>query len=128
MKKSKLIEMLNRLEGDPEIKLWNGIVGDWMDIDKELVPSELVKQTLEHWLEMCRIGDCRDRQDRDYQLPAEEVARLKKDYHRINTWELNPFVTLEDVKEKRYKLKNIYILNAKTKGVKAFDRLGDIDY
>jgi hypothetical protein len=33
MKKSKLIEMLNRLEGDPEIKLWNGMVGDWMDMD-----------------------------------------------------------------------------------------------
>ena len=128
MKKSKLIEMLNRLEGDPEIKLWNGMVGDWMDIDRELVPSDLVKQTLEHWLEMCRIGDCHDRQDWDYQLPAEEVARLKKDYNRVNTWELNPFVTLEDVKEKRYKLKNIYILNAKTKGAKAFDRLGDIDY
>ena len=128
MKKSKLIEMLNRLEGDPEIKLWNGMVGDWMDIDRELVPSDLVKQTLEHWLEMCRIDDCRDRRDWDYQLPAEEVVRLKKDYNRVNTWELNPFVTLEDVKEKRYKLKNIYILNAKTKGVKAFDRLGDIDY
>ena len=128
MKKSKLIEMLNQLEGDPEIKLWNGMVGDWMDIDRELVPSDLVKQSLEHWLEMCRVQECRHRQDWDYQLPAEEVAALKKDYNRINTWELNPFVTLEDVQEKRYKLKNIYILNAKTKGVKAFDRLGDIDY
>jgi len=128
MKKSKLIEMLNRLEGDPEIKLWNGMVGDWMDIDRELVPSDLVKQSLEHWLEMCRIQECRHRRDWDYQLPAEEVAALKKDYNKVNTWELNPFVTLEDVQEKRYKLKNIYILNAKTKGVKAFDRLGDIDY
>jgi hypothetical protein len=128
MKKSKLIEMLNRLEGDPEIKLWNGMVGDWMDIDRELVPSDLVKQSLEHWLEMCRVQECRERRDWDYQLPAEEVAALKKDYNRVNTWELNPFVTLEDVQEKRYKLKNIYILNAKTKGVKAFDRLGDIDY
>lgn len=128
MKKSKLIEMLNRLEGDPEIKLWNGMAGDWMDIDRELVPSDLVKQSLEHWLEMCRIQDCRERRDWDYQLPAEEVAQLKKDYNKINPWELNSFVTLEDVKEKRYKLKNIYILNAKTKGVKAFDRLGGIDY
>lgn len=128
MKKSKLIEMLNRLEGDPEIKLWNGMVGDWMDIDKELVPSDLVKQTLAHWLEMCRVEACKDRRDWDYQMPAEEVARLKKDYNKVNTWELNPYVTLEDVQEKRYSLKNIYILNAKTKGVKSFDRLGEIDY
>ena len=128
MKKSKLIEMLNKIEGDPEIKLWNGMVGDWMDIDKELVPSDLVKQTLAHWLEMCRVEACKDRRDWDYQLPAEEVAQLKKDYNKVNAWELNPFVTLEDVQEKRYSLKNIYILNAKTKGVKAFDRMGDIDY
>ena len=128
MKKSKLIEMLNRLEGDPEIKLWNGMVGDWMDIDRELVPSDLVKQTLAHWLEMCRVEECKDRRDWDYQMPAEEVARLKKDYNKVNTWELNPYVTLEDVQEKRYSLKNIYILNAKTKGVKSFDRLGEIDY
>ena len=128
MKKSKLIEMLNRLEGDPEIKLWNGMVGDWMDIDKELVPSDLVKQTRAHWLDMCRLHECRDRQDRDYQLPAEEVARLKKDYNKVNTWELNPYVNLEDVKEGRYSVKTIYLLNAKPRGVKSFDRLGDIDY
>ena len=128
MKKSKLIEMLNKIEGDPEIKLWNGMVGDWMDIDRELVPSDLVKQTLAHWLEMCRVEACKDRRDWDYQMPAEEVARLKKDYNKVNTWELNPYVTLEDVQEKRYSLKNIYILNAKTKGVKSFDRLGEIDY
>lgn len=128
MKKSKLIEMLNRLEGDPEIKLWNGMVGDWMDIDPKLVPSDLVKQTLAHWLDMCRLHECRDRQDRDYQLPDEEVAQLKKDYNKVNTWELNPYVNLEDVKEGRYSVKTIYLLNAKTKGVKSFDRLGDIDY
>ena len=128
MKKSKLIEMLNRLEGDPEIKLWNGMVGDWMDIDRELVPSDLVKQTFAHWLEMCRVEECIKRKDWDYRMPAEEVAQLKKNYNKVHEWELNPYVTLEDVQEKRYSLKNIYILNAKPRGVKSFDRLGDIDY
>lgn len=128
MKKSKLIEMLNRLEGDPEIKLWNGMVGDWMDIAPKLVPSDLVKQTRAHWLEMCRLQECRDRQDWDYQLPDEEVAQLKKDYNKVNTWDLNPYVTLEDVKEGRYSVKTIYLLNTKTRGVKTFDRLGNIDY
>lgn len=128
MKKSKLIELLNRLEGDPEIKLWNGMVGDWMDIAPKLVPSDLVKQTRAHWLEMCRLQECRDRQDWDYQLPDEEVAQLKKDYNKVNTWDLNPYVTLEDVKEGRYSVKTIYLLNTKTRGVKTFDRLGNIDY
>ena len=128
MKKSKLIEMLSKIKGDTEIKLWNGMVCDWMDISKELVPSDLVKQTLAHWLEMCRVEECKARRDWDYQMPAEEVARLKKDYNKVNPWELNPYVTLEDVQEKRYSLKNIYILNAKTKGVTSFDRLGDVSY
>jgi hypothetical protein len=61
-------------------------------------------------------------------MPAEEVAQLKKNYNKVHEWELNPYVTLEDVQEKRYSLKNIYILNAKPRGVKSFDRLGDIDY
>ena len=128
MKKSKLIDLLNKLEGDPEIKLWNGMVGDWMDIDPELVPSDLVKQTLTHWLEMCRVEECITRKDWDYQMPPDEVAELTKKYPKLHQWELNPYVTLEDVQEKRYQLKKIYILNAKTKGVKTFDRQGGIEY
>jgi len=32
MKKSKLIEMLNSLPGDPDVLLWNGWVDDWQDL------------------------------------------------------------------------------------------------
>ena len=128
MKKSKLIALLNTLEGDPEIKLWNGMVGDWMDISNELAPSDIVKETLEHWLEMCRLQDCQDRKDWDYQMPAEEIAVLTKNYSKVHKWELNPYVTLEDVKAKRYKLKKIYILQAKVKGVTSWDRQGNISY
>ena len=128
MKKSKLIEILNSLKGDPEIKLWNGMVGDWMDIDPELVESDLVKMTEKYWLEACRLEECIDRKDWDYQLPPEELADLKKNYNKFCKWELNPSVYLDDVKEKRYNVKNIYILNAKTKGETAFDRLGNMSY
>ena len=128
MKKSKLIEMLNKLEGDPEIKLWNGMVGDWMDISTELVPSDLVKETLEHWLEMCRLEECIERKDWQYQMPKEEVERLTKNYPKLHKWELNPYITLEDVKKKHYRLKKIFILQAKVKGEKYYDRIGDISY
>jgi hypothetical protein len=128
MKKSKLIAMLNALPGDPDIKLWNGMVGDWMEIDPTLVAQELVKQTLEHWLEMCRLQDCRDRNDWDYQMPAEEVARLTKSYSKLHKWEMNPYITLEDVKAKRYSTKKVLIMQSKRKGVKTFDRFGDISY
>lgn len=128
MKKSKLIAILNAIEGDPEIKLWNGMVGDWVDIDPELVPQELVKQTLEHWLEMCRAEDCIERKDWEYQMPAEEVAQLTKNYPKLHKWEMNPYVTLEDVQKKRYKLKKVLIMQSKQKGVTTWDRLGDISY
>jgi hypothetical protein len=128
MKKSKLIEMLNALPGNPDIKLWNGMVGDWMEIDPVLVHQDLVKQSLEHWLEMCRLEDCREHKDWDYQMPAEEVARLTKSYNRVHQWEMNPYVTLDQIKKKQYKMKPILLMQPKPRGVKSFDRLGDISY
>lgn len=128
MKKSKLIEMLSKIEGDPEIKLWNGYVGDWMDISPSLVETDLVKQTLKDWLEACRLEECIDRKDWTYQMPAEEVADLTKRYPKLHKWEINPYVTLEDVKKGRYSLKKIMILQAKVKGEKHYDRIGEISY
>lgn len=128
MKKSKLIELLNSLKGDPEIKLWNGMVEDWMDIKPELIESDLVKMTEKYWLESCRLESCIDRKDWDYQLPPKELAELKKNYNKVCKWELNPFIYLDDVKEKRYDIKNIYILTAKVKGIKSYDRVGTLSY
>lgn len=128
MKKSKLIAMLNALPGDPEIKLWNGFVGDWVDIDTKLVSIDLVRMNLAYWLESCRLQDCRDRNDWDYQMPAEEVAQLTKNYSKVCTWEENRYVTQEDIKEKRYNVKTVQIMQAKVKGENAWDRIGDVRY
>ena len=51
MKKNKLIELLQAVEGNPEILLWNGYVGDYMDIDKELAERSLVKMTFLRYIE-----------------------------------------------------------------------------
>ena len=130
MKKSKLIELLNAIPGNPEIKLWNGMVGDWMDISPTIVPSDLVKMNLAYWLESCRLQDCADLKNWEYQMPAEEVKKLTARHKRgdVNKWEMNPYVTLEDIKNKNYSMKTVYILNAKVKGEKTFDRFGDISY
>ena len=127
MKKSKLIALLNALPGDPDVKLWNGFVGDWVEIDTKLVEQELVKQTLEHWLEMIRLEGCHERKDWTYQIPSDEVASLTKAYKR-HEWELNEYVTAEDIKSKRYAAKRVVIMQAKDKGMKTFDRFGDIRY
>jgi hypothetical protein len=101
MKKSKLIALLNALPGDPEIKSWNGMVGDWVDINPIIVSTTLVKPTLEHWLEMCRIEECIDRKDWTYQLPADEITELTRKYPMLHKWEINPYVTIADIQAKR---------------------------
>ncbi len=40
MRKSKLIELLMAMPGNPEVFIWNGLVDDWMRI------SEVTQQTL----------------------------------------------------------------------------------
>jgi hypothetical protein len=128
MKKSKLIEMLTAIKGNPEVKLWNGFVSDWVDVDAKLVPVTLVRMTQAYWLESCRIQDCIERKDWAYQMPAEEVARLKKRYTTVCKWEDNQYVTQEDIDKKRYAARKVQIMQAKTKGVKTWDRIGDVSY
>jgi hypothetical protein len=70
----------------------------------------------------------RDRNDWDYQMPAEEVAQLTKNYSKVCTWEENRYVTQEDIKEKRYNVKTVQIMQAKVKGENAWDRIGDVRY
>lgn len=128
MKKSKLIAMLNALPGDPEIKLWNGFAQDWVDIDTKLVSIDLVRMNLAYWLESCRLQDCLDRMDWDYQMPAEEVAQLTKNYAKVCKWEDNQYVTQEDIDAKRYAVKTVRLMQAKVKGENAWSRMGDMEY
>ncbi len=46
MKKSKLLELINSIEGDPDILLWNGYVEDWSEERAFLDISGLVKADL----------------------------------------------------------------------------------
>ena len=126
MKKSKLIELLTAIEGNPDIMLWNGLVGDWMGIG-DLCESELVKMTLPFYLEMCRLETCRDLKDWEYKLPPEEVAELTARYKKFE-YECNQYVKLEDIEQGRYKTKRIVYIDAKRRGKTDYGRGGDIKY
>lgn len=126
MRKNDLIKMLQDIEGNPEVLLWNGMVGDWMNIDKP-VESDLVKIEKGYFIESCRLRECRDRNDWQYQFSEDELADVEKWYKR-QEWEDNKFVTEEDIKEKRYRKKRVLYLQAKKRGVSTFDRLGNIEY
>ena len=128
MKKSALIKMLQEIEDDPEIKLWNGFAGDWVDINPKLEQVNLVRLTRDYWIESIRIEECIDLKDWTHQLPESEVDSLKKSHRHICKWELNEYVTQEDIDKRRYQVKPVYIMQAKVKGETTYDRLGDMSY
>jgi hypothetical protein len=127
MKKSKLIELLQSIKGNPDIMLWNGIVGDVVDLKPKLVEVRLVKQTQSFYLEMCRLQDCRDRKDWSYQMPKDEVEQLIKSYKSFE-YEENPYVYKEDIDKGNYQQKIVYVLDAKLTGKTSYSRSGDITY
>lgn len=128
MRKSELIKMLESIEGNPEIVLWNGFVGDYMHIDPKPIKGDLVKMTESYYLESCRMGDAVHLKKWDYQLPKDEIEFLKKNYKKVCKFEVNSYVTLDDIKEKKYTKKRVVFLNAKIRGEKYSDRLGDMCY
>lgn len=127
MRKNDLIKMLQNIKGNPEVLLWNGMVGDWMHIDKP-VESDLVRIDKDYFLETCRLAECKELGDWDHQLSPEEIKDCEKSYKNCHGWEDNAFVTEEDIKEKRYRKKRVLYLQAKKRGVSTFDRLGNIEY
>ena len=128
MKKSKLVAMLNKLEGDPEIVLWNGMVGDWMDISPKLVKGSLVRETLRHYLDMARIRKCASVSKWDETLSENEVSDFKRSHREGTHWMENPHVTEDAIKRGDYLEKVVFYIDAKPRGVSTWDRLGNIDY
>lgn len=126
MKKDKLIALLQSIDGNPDILIWNGLVGDYQDID-ELVEGSLVKQTYNHYAETVRLQECLDRQDWQYQLLEDELKELKENYKSFE-WEFNDYVTEEDIKKKNYREKTVFLLEPKFRGCEYFDRQGNVRY
>lgn len=128
MKKNAIIEMLQKIPGNPDIVLWNGYVGDYQHVDSKLVPGTLVKQTLANYLELCRLEACGDLDDPDYQHSAERLAELKSLHKKVCQWKENQWVTVDDIKSKRYSAKRIYYMQAKPRNQRYHDRLGSVGY
>lgn len=127
MKKNDLVKLLEGLEGNPDVVLWNGYVGDYMHI-KGLSESDLVKLTFAHYSQMVEFDGKKDRNDFNYVLTTDEIEELKKDYKKHINWETNPYVTLEDIKDKRYSKKRIVYIEAALRGKSSFDRSGSMSY
>ena len=101
-----------------------------MDIDKELAERSLVKMTFLRYIETIWMERLRDNPEFgwDYKFSDEEIAQFKKSYKQYIKWELNEYVSDEDIREKHYSEKRIILINSKTRGEKTFDRWGEMSY
>lgn len=120
MRKNDLIKKLQALDGNPEVMLWNGFVGDFVHIG-EVGQSWLVKQTRSSW--MAQIMHQEQVTDAD----GEYLQELKSLYDKIE-YGVNRYVTQEDIRNGLYKKKVIAYIDAKPAGKSSSDRCGSIDY
>jgi len=127
VKKSELLKLLEDVPDNGDVLLWNGMVGDWMDIQR-IAPSRMVKMTQQKMVELCRLEKCQDHRDWSYQLTAEEVADAKSAWRSNYKWEFNDYVTEDRIKAGDYKAKTVYLIDAKPRGETTWDHLGNISY
>lgn len=118
MKKSKLLALLNSIDGDPDILLWNGFVDDWQDIDTAPVFDTLSKPTFNHIKRMVEIERALKFNDHTYKLSDDDIAELKSKYASTCKWEINDYAN-----NKQYKHKKVVFFNAKSRNTSILDRL-----
>lgn len=129
MKVKDLIQQLQQLPQNQEIMIWNGYVGDVMPINPLVVRTELVKLEFEEYVQRCFIEEViHYGRDKNVVFTEEEISELRQSYKEHYSFEMNQYVTEEDIKSGRYRCKKICVLQPKPTGKKMFDRLGEVSY
>lgn len=129
MKKNKLIEMLSKIEGNPDILLWNGYVKDWMDIEPVIAVDTLTKMTFKTYCDIHRIERIHQQGfPDDYTIPENQIQYLKETYKKRFEWEINPFITADDIKNKRYSKKQVFYMQPKLRGKSDSQRGNKMEY
>ena len=125
MKKNKLIELLNSIEGNPDIYIWNGFVEDYQDIDPKFSNTKLVKENKE-FLKRAISFEYSERGEKVPENINEKVNQVYKNYD----WKLlSEFESNEDIKlTYGNNVKNVVVLDLKSKGKTYCDRIGAIKY
>lgn len=119
MRKNDLIKMLQEIEGNPQIVIWNGYVDDYMNIDKEMFSITLVKETEQFLFNALKNEWCH--MNNTWDVPEEQLEKLKvraKELHKKREHDFaNPYVT-EAEYESWYGKKSLtkYVLSPKLRG------------
>ena len=130
MKKNQLIEQLQKIKGNPEIKMWNGYVDDWMDI--KLCEQEFVKES-EDFIRWGVEMEWKEK-NQSWEIPEEaqiQIEEVIKEMLKNRQWELpNQYLQTEE-DEKRWYGKNkkkFVLISGKIRGKSIEDRLGKVSY
>lgn len=115
MRKNKLIELLQEIEGNPEVLVWNGHVGDWMALETKLHKKTLTRMSKKRRLYYVNL---------EQQVRGKEPLTLEDLKGDDEEWSIDD--TFDTVYHDQ--TKKVIMLNPKTRGVKSFDRIGDISY
>lgn len=133
MRKNQLIKMLQEIEGNPEIVIWNGYVEDYMNIDKDTFKITLVKETEDFLFNALKYEWC-DR-NKTFDIPEEQltiIAARAKELHKKREYDFaNPYVTEEEF-ERWYGKRSLtkYVLSPKLRGKTSMGVFNacDLDY
>jgi hypothetical protein len=124
MKKNDLIDLLNRIKGNPDILLWNGYAGDYQTFYRTPKKIELVKHCKGHLMTRLEVAVHRG------EILADEIPQELARISRAETWEL-PNVFLDEVQYKEWygdRRKTVYVFEAKPRGKRSYHRAGNLDY
>jgi hypothetical protein len=130
MKKNQLIEQLQKIKGNPEIKMWNGYVDDWMNI--QLCEQEFVKES-EDFIRWSIEMAWKERNQK-WEIPEEaqiQIEEVIKKRLKNREWDLpNQYLQTKEDEERWYgkNKKKVVFINGKTRGKSIFDRLGKVSY
>lgn len=121
MKKNDLIKMLQDVQGNPDVKIWNGLVGDFVNVSS-IQLDFIFKYTREFYKKRVEMEDKRD----GTETSEEELSK----YYSQIPFEYNPFISEEDCKGSNamYKRKTVLIIVPKIENKTSEDRLGVINY
>ena len=126
MKKNDLIKLLQDIPGNPDIMSWNGYVQDIVPLKQELISTRLTKMTKSHYFRCLENEELLD--NRDFKPTPKIMAEWEKLYTRVCKYEFDLYVSDQDIREKKFTRKNIFLVVPQTTGKEYFDRIGEVRY
>ncbi len=87
MRKNDLIKLLQKVEGNPEVVVWNGYVREHQHVSTKITQDFLTRESFDTYLHQVLLNR-RLRIDPGYEFSVEERERMRGVWQKNNSWEL----------------------------------------